>query len=95
MLIEVQNEKEDDYFQRMNYGQAKLTIEYLFQGERYAKIKKVISVNIVYFELGQGADYIYVGNTNFKGMHNADILQLSEKQKAIYPVKQVPDLFAT
>jgi len=95
ILIEVQNEKEDDYFHRMNYGQAKLTTEYLFQGEKYGKIRKVYSVNIVYFGLGQGDDYVYKGTTEFVGMHHADKLQLSAKQKEIYPIKQVSDVFAT
>jgi hypothetical protein len=95
MLIEIQNEKEDDYFHRMNYGQAKLITEHIYQGEGYSKIKKVFSINIVYFELGQGPDYIYIGRTDFKGMHTADTLQLSQKQKEIYPVKHVSDIFAT
>jgi len=66
MLVEVQNERQHDYFHRMNYGQAKLTSEYISSGDSYDKIKKVYSINIVYFELGQGKDYIYVGTTNFK-----------------------------
>jgi predicted transposase/invertase (TIGR01784 family) len=95
MLIEVQNEKEDDYFHRMNYGQAKLTTEHLWQGNRYDELKKVFSINIVYFELGQGKDYVYVGHTSFKGLHFQDELQLSAKQKQIYPVQNVADIFTT
>jgi len=95
MLIEVQNEKHDDYFHRMNYSQAKLTSEHLWQGDKYSELKKVYSINIVYFELGQGKDYIYVGHTKFEGIHNHDILQLSDKQKKIYPVQEVSDIFST
>lgn len=47
VLIEVQNERENDYFHRMNYAQAKLTSEHLYEGDAYGKIKKVISVNIL------------------------------------------------
>ncbi len=96
MLIEVQNEREHDYFHRMNYGQAKLTTEYIIAGEKYEKIKKVISINIVYFELGQGKDYIYIGKTQFKGYHNNDILNLSPTQIDIYTnLKEISDIFAT
>ena len=94
ILIEVQNEKEYDYFHRMNYAQAKLITEHIYSGDAYAEIKRVFSINIVYFELGQGKDYIYVGKTTFKGLHENDLLELSEKQKKLYPLKSVSDIYA-
>jgi predicted transposase/invertase (TIGR01784 family) len=95
ILIEVQNEREHDYFHRMNYGQAKLISEHLFQGNKYSEIKKVYSINIVYFDLGQGNDYIYVGETTFRGLHNADELALSPKQQQLYGLQKPSDIFAT
>ncbi|MEA3443486.1 MAG: Rpn family recombination-promoting nuclease/putative transposase [Bacteroidota bacterium] len=96
MLVEVQNEKQHDYFHRMNYGQAKLISEHIDGGDSYEKIKKVFSINIVYFELGQGKDYIYTGTTQFKGVHNKDTLNLSSSQKKKYQnIKKVSDIFAT
>jgi predicted transposase/invertase (TIGR01784 family) len=96
MLIEVQNNKEHDYFHRMNYGQAKLTTEHINAGDKYDKIKKVFSVNIVYFELGQGEDYIYKGKTEFIGIHKNDNLRLSYKQKEEYQnIKEISDIFTT
>jgi len=95
MLIEVQNENENDYFHRMNYGQAKLISEHLFEGNKYAEVKKVYSINIVYFDLGQGSDYIYIGETVFQGMHDHDILKLSEKQQELYSLEKPSDIFAT
>lgn len=95
MLIEIQNENEYDYFHRMNYGQAKLISEHLFAGNKYAEIKKVYSINIVYFDLGQGTDYIYIGETTFRGMHDHDELKLSAKQQEIYALEKPSDIFAT
>ena len=95
VLIEVQNENEHDYFHRMNFGQAKLTTEYLYEGDQYGKIKKVYSVNIVYFDLGHGDDYVYVGQTEFHGLHTNGLLQLNTAQKKYYPVNQVSDIFCT
>lgn len=95
ILIEVQNERENDYFHRMNYGQAKLTTQYLYEGDAYEKIKKVYSINIVYFDLGQGVDYVYKGITEFRGLHKGDLLELNSRQKEIYPVNHVSDIFAT
>jgi len=95
ILIEIQNERENDYFHRMNFGQAKLTTQYLYSGNIYGKIKKVYSINIVYFDLGQGDDYVYVGRTEFKGMHTKSLLELNIAQKKLYPIEVVSDIFST
>lgn len=95
MLIEVQNERENDFFHRMNFGQAKLLTEFINEGEDYETIKKIYSINIVYFNLGQGDDYIYKGTTNFIGLHTNDLLQLNPSQKKAYPISHVSDIFTT
>ncbi|MCW5203414.1 PD-(D/E)XK nuclease family transposase [Desulfobulbus sp. US4] len=95
MLIEVQNERERDFFHRMNFGQAKLLTEHIAEGEDYENIKKVFSINIVYFNLGLGQDYVYVGSTNFVGMHSNDVLELNASQKKAYPISKVSDIFTT
>ncbi len=95
VLVEVQNDSERDYFHRMNYGQAKLLTEHLDLGQKYEQIKKIYSVNIVYFDLGQGDDYVYVGKTEFEGLHYKDKLQLSTSQKKYFNLKNVSDIFTT
>lgn len=93
MIIEIQNQNEYDYFQRMIYGTAKVISEFINLGEPYQNIKKVYSVNIVYFDLGHGADYIYHGQTDFKGLHKLDTLQLSDKQKEVFGKTEPYQLF--
>ena len=93
IAIEIQNNTEQDYFQRMIYGTSKLLIDHLFLGEKYEKLKKVISINIVYFDLGQGEDYVYYGKTNFHGLHKNDTLQLSKKQKELFLKTEVAEIF--
>ena len=65
IIIEIQSSYEIDYFHRMAFGVSKSIAENLSLGQKYSEIKKVISINIVYFDLGQGADYIYKGKTDF------------------------------
>jgi predicted transposase/invertase (TIGR01784 family) len=48
---------------------------------------------VVYFDLGQGKDYVYKGKTNFEGLHEKDILQLSTQQKMTFAKKEVSDIF--
>ncbi|MEM9340937.1 MAG: Rpn family recombination-promoting nuclease/putative transposase [Bacteroidota bacterium] len=98
VIIEVQNSKEYDrpatrYFHRMLFGTSKVITQYIKQGDPYANIKKVISVTIAYFDLGQGKDYVYHGTNRFVGIHFHDELELANKQKTLYKKNQVQDIF--
>lgn len=80
-IIEVQNSRELSYFHRMLYGVSKAITEYIGLGKPYEEVRKVYSINIVYFELGQGKDYVYHGKTEFVGLHQPhDTLKLSVRQ---------------
>jgi len=86
-IIEIQNSDEADYFLRMLYGVSKAIAEHISEGDPYSKIRKVYHINIVYFKLGQGKDYVYHGVTEFRGIHRHDVLQLTEEQKAFFAGK--------
>ncbi|TAD99979.1 MAG: hypothetical protein EAZ97_07310 [Bacteroidetes bacterium] len=93
MLVEVQNDSEIDYFQRMIFGVSKLVTEYIKEGEPYGTIKKIYSINIVYFGLGQGKDYVYEYKGEFVGLHTNDILLPTRPQKQNFRVEKVSDIF--
>ena len=93
LLIEVQGESEYAYFQRILFGASKLVTEYIDSGQNYSNVKKVYSINIVYFDLGQGKDYVYHGKTEFRGIHNNEILQLSTFQRQQFGVDEVYKLY--
>ena len=84
LIIEMQNSDEVDYFLRMLYGVSKAIIEYISKGEPYSKVRKVYHINIAYFKLGQGLDYVYYGSTEFRGIHRHDLLQLTDEQKEFF-----------
>ena len=93
IVVEIQNTYEIDFFHRMAFGASKALTENLSLGQAYSEIKKVISINIVYFDLGQGQDYVYRGSTNFYGLHQNDTLTLSDKQKTAFSKDKVSDIF--
>ena len=93
LLIEVQGEPEFAYFQRMLFGASKLVTEYIDSGENYEHVKRVYSINIVYFDLGQGEDCVYEGKTEFRGLTKHDVLQLSPFQKQKFKAEAVSDLY--
>ena len=92
-MIEVQNNNEYAYFQRMLFGTSKLVTEYINRGESYDKVRKVYSVNIVYFSLGHGTDFVYHGKTEFRGIHTNDLLELTPFQKQTFKVDTVSQLY--
>jgi predicted transposase/invertase (TIGR01784 family) len=93
MLVEVQNDSEIDYFHRMIFGVSKLVTEYIKEGEPYGTIKKIYSINIVCFGLGQGKDYVYEYKGEFVGLHENDILLPTTLQKQDFKVEKKSDIF--
>ena len=92
-LIEIQNNSEYAYFQRMLFGTSKLVTEYIERGDNYAKVRKVYSINIVYFSLGHGKDYVYHGKTEFLGIHTNDLLELTPFQRQTFKADTVSQLY--
>lgn len=93
VLIEIQNNNEYAYFLRMLFGASKLVTEYINRGQGYDKVRKVYSINIVYFSLGHGKDFVYHGKTEFVGIHEGDVLELSPFQKQTFKVDKVSQLY--
>ena len=87
ILIEVQAYPERDYYSRIVYATSKIITSHMHQGDSYYKIPKIISINICYFNLGEGQDYIYKGTTNFTGINCGDTLGLNRSEKKIYLTK--------
>jgi predicted transposase/invertase (TIGR01784 family) len=93
IIIEVQNTRELDYLMRMLFGTAKAITEYLEIGDSYSNIKKVIAVSIIYFGLGKGDDYVYVGQTKFTGLHSKKELELTSKQQELLKKPTIQQVF--
>ena len=97
ILVEIQQTRELDYLQRMIYGVAKTIIEHINSGDAYAEVKKVFSINILYFNMGEGDDYLYHGQTVLKGVHTNDNLKLTDHEredlKVLTPEQVFPEYF--
>jgi hypothetical protein len=92
-IIELQNNEEVDYYFRMLYGVSKAITEHIFSGDAYAKVRKVYHINIIYFQMGDGKDYVYQGTTEFRGIHSGALLPLTPKQKEFFGKEEVKDLY--
>ena len=93
-LIEIQNNNEYAYYQRTIFGLSKLITNVVNnRGEGYENVRKVYSVNIVYFSLGHGKDFVYHGKAEFRGIHEGDLLELSPFQKQTFKVDEVSQLY--
>ncbi len=93
IIIEIQNTRELDYLMRMLFGTSKAITEYLEIGKPYSDIKKVIAVSIIYFGLGKGDDYIYIGQTKFTGLHTKKELELTKTQQELLKKPTVQEAY--
>ena len=93
IIVELQYNDEYDYFQRMLFATSKHIVNNLDKGKNYGAIKKVYSINLIYFDLGQGTDYVYHGKNEFRGIHQNDILGLSDTQKTMFEQDNVYQIY--
>lgn len=94
-LVEIQNITRLCYQERIFYGVDKAITEHINLGNTYKEVKKVYSISILYFDLGKGSDYIYVGQNNFIGLHTQDQLIISTKEKDTIVRKSPAEIFPT
>ena len=82
IIIEVQNQREADYLQRILWGTSKAVVESLELGEKYSGVVKVISISILYHTMrldeNENTDFIYYGTTELVGLHTKKPLILHE-----------------
>ncbi len=104
ILVEVQLGKESFFLPRILFGVSKAIMEQLKTGMGYENIKKVYSISVLYFDLGEGEDYAYHGKFNFRGMTNpsselkfskreADEVLPKRKKNDISPNDVFPEYF--
>ena len=84
IIVEVQLTREIHYLERILYGVSKAITEHIALGNKYDKVKKVYSINILYFELGRGKDYLYHGTTIFKGVHTGDYVNFQSTTRCTH-----------
>ena len=93
ILVEVQNTRELYYLERILYGVAKAITEHIDLGGIYANVKKVYSISILYFDIGQGNDYLYHGQNTFLGVHTGDCLKVTTKEQGAIIRKLPAEIF--
>ena len=82
IIIEIQNQREADYLQRLLWGTSRAVVESLELGSRYSEVVKVISISILYHTMRvdekENTDFIYYGTTELIGLHTKKPLVLHE-----------------
>jgi hypothetical protein len=79
IIIEIQNTRESHYLERLLFGTSKVIVDNIGLGETFREVAKVISISILYFNLGSGDDYLYYGTTEFRGLNTGNPLIVKEK----------------
>ena len=81
IIIEIQHDSEPDYLERVYYGTSKSIIDNMQESYKYGRVKKIISVSIVYWQLLEES-YLLKGEMCFKDLtDNKKEIQLKDNQK--------------
>jgi predicted transposase/invertase (TIGR01784 family) len=69
-------------------------IDNVKSSEDYSEVSKVISISILYFDLGLGEDYVFYGKTEYRGLHDTQplVYQRRRKDKTLEKLKS-QDIF--
>lgn len=81
IVVEVLVTRELHFREHLLYGPVKPITECINWGELYSKVKKVYFINILYFDIGKGDDYLYHGQNTFTGVHTGDHLHVTVKER--------------
>ena len=85
IIVEVQLSREADFFNRILFGTAAAINDQIEIGQAYDAIKKVYSINILYFNFGEGDDYAYHGYMDFHGMtKSGSVLKFNNDKEQQY-----------
>ena len=93
IIIEIQLSRQVHYLERILFGVGKTLSDHIAKGESYRNVNKVYSISILYFDLGEGNDYVYHGQTIFKGVHTGDTFRLSERDRNMLKMRTPEEVF--
>lgn len=81
IIVEVQLSRKVHYLERVVLGVGNSITDRRFLGNNYGKVDKVYSISILYFDFGPGKDYMYRGQTVFRGLHTGDEFTLTDQER--------------
>ena len=75
--------RESDYIEWLHFDTKKSIVIHSGLDDPHWNIHKVISVSILFFNLGRGEDYLYHGTTSFIGMNDGKPLIIRRKEEEV------------
>ncbi len=93
IIVEVQLTRQLHYLQRILYGASKAITEHINIGDKYDQVKKVYSISILYCDYGHGDDYVYHGQTRFRGIHTGTDLRVNTREDGVIIPKFPREVF--
>lgn len=83
IIVEVQLTRQLHYYERILHGTCNANREHINIGKEYDQVKKWYSISLLFCNFGYGDDYVYHGETRFKGIHTGNELILKAKEKNV------------
>lgn len=80
IIIEIQNQREVDYFERFSWEKTQKKVDHRQLGTSYQEVAKIVSIKILYYAISDSKEYIYKGQTEFRGVHTNELLEQNRKR---------------
>lgn len=93
ILVELQIHNEYAYFERYLFGTSNFLTKCINNEIKLDLIQKVNCINIITFPFYNNNDTVYHGKTEFRGIHNNELLSLSPFQQQKFEVSEVSELY--
>lgn len=93
IIVEIQLSRQVHYMERILFGVGKALTDNINSEEGYGKVKKIYSISNLYFDFGEGSDYVYHGQTTFKGVHTGDFFRMSPRERESLGMRSPEDIF--
>jgi predicted transposase/invertase (TIGR01784 family) len=88
-VFEFQFHDQIDFFGKILFNVCKAVVEQVSRGESY-DIKKVYSVNVAYFGLGNTKEYVFRASlTEFQGVHFDEKIPFSQQLRPEFPAEDI------
>ena len=93
IIVEIQQAPQYEFMKRILFGTSKTITDYMKSGQDYKNVKKVYSINVLYFDFGEGDDYLYHGFTQLVGVNTGNTLIITLKEQNGIKIITPKDIF--
>ncbi len=93
IVVEIHNNRELQHFDYRSFAPSPGIEEIVNYGVGHSAVKRVYSIGIMYFDIWEGTDYVYLGKTELTGVHCNDTFSTTKNDEETSILKSSKIIF--